>query len=213
MVGVFVTSGEKLTAQEKPCSPSSERNQGAILAQLKEHLRPSDQYILEVGSGTGQHAVFFGQHLPDVIWQTSDVEDNHAGINMWLREYDLAHVLSPLVYQIGASQWPNCEADVVFSANTLHIISMRLVKHLIQDLGAHLNPGSRVFFYGPFKYQGQFTSESNAEFEQWLKDIDPARGIRDFEVIESLMKQQQFTLYQDIPMPANNQLLIFEKQS
>ncbi len=196
---------------EKPFSPACERNQQAILAVLQEVLQDAELQLLEVGSGTGQHAVFFGRHLPNITWQTSDVADNHAGINKWLDEAQLKHVLPPLEYQIGQQQWPTADIDVVFSANTLHIISIELVQQLIDDMGKNLQAGTRVVFYGPFKYQGAFTSESNAQFDLWLKDIDPQRGIRDFETIKLWMGKQGFILQQDINMPANNQVLLFEK--
>ena len=125
----------------------------------------------------------------------------------------MSHVLSPLEYQIGMHSFPSVAADVVFSANTLHIISETLVEKLISDLGESLKEGARALFYGPFKYKGEFTSESNADFEIWLKEIDPLRGIRDFEHINDLMRSQGFKFIDDIKMPANNQLLIFEKQS
>ncbi len=202
-----------MTEAEKPFSPACERNQAVILSQLQKLLRNTDLQVLEIGSGSGQHAVYFGQNLPQVSWQTADVTSNHCGIQMWLQEANLDNVLPPLAYEIGRDQWPVKNTDVVFSANTLHIISEALVKQLIQDLGGHLKAGNRVLFYGPFKYNGEFTSESNAEFELWLKDIDPLRGVRDFEVVEQLMSKQGFILLEDISMPANNQLLLFEKQT
>lgn len=200
-----------MTDTIKPFSPSCERNQLAILNALKENFTNGVQQVLEIGSGTGQHAVYFAQHLSKITWQTSDIKENHAGIQMWLDESHLDNVKSPIEYQIGQNQWPEGKVDVVFSANTLHIISFELVKVLINDLGQNLKKGTRVMFYGPFKYQGEFTSESNAVFEQWLKEIDPLRGIRDFEVIIELMYEQGFILRLDINMPANNQLLIFER--
>ncbi len=202
-------NGQKLDI--KPVAPACERNQAVILEQLKQQLRAEDRLILEIGSGTGQHAVYFGEHLKHITWQTSDVQSNHPGIQMWLDEAELSNVLSPLGYEIGQTEWPNCQADVIFSANVLHIISMEMVKQFMRDLGENLRPGNRVMFYGPFKYRDEYTSESNADFDLWLKDKDPKRGIRDFEHIEQMMQQQGFTLVQDIAMPANNQLLIFEK--
>ena len=198
---------------EKPFSPSCERNQDVVLQTLKTPLRPKDKSVLEIGSGTGQHAVYFGKHIPHITWQTADVKENHAGINMWLEEAGLENVLSPLRYRIVQDSWPTLHADVVFNANVVHIISESLVEKLINDLGENMQNGQRVIFYGPFKYEGQYTSPSNADFDVWLKDIDPSRGIRDIERIESLMKQQMFNLVKDIPMPAHNQFLIFEKQT
>lgn len=196
---------------EKPFAPACERNQEVILQVLKMNLRTDDKNILEIGSGTGQHAVYMGKHLSGITWQTADVKDNHDGINMWLNEADLENVLPPIDYQIGHSQWPAVVADVVFSANVLHIISEELVERFIKDLGDNLQKGNRVMFYGPFKYNGQFTSESNADFQVWLKEIDSRRGIRDFEKVNELLGQQNITLIEDVTMPANNQLLIFEK--
>ena len=197
---------------EKPFSPACERNQKVILENEQKWLRPTDKHILEIGSGTGQHAVYFGQNLPHITWQTSDVMDNHAGIDMWLAESAAENVKSPLTYEIGRHKFPTVNADVVFSANTLHIISEDLVKQLIVDLGESLKPACRVMFYGPFKYRGEFTSQSNAEFDLWLQDVDPLRGVRDFESIHDLMRQQNFVMITDVTMPANNQLLLFEKQ-
>jgi len=196
---------------EKHFAPACERNQAVILQVIQQYLRTSDKHILEIGSGTGQHAIYFGRGLPHIRWQTSDVAANHTGINMWLHEAGLENVLPPAEYEIGHNKWPVENTDVVFSANTVHIISEALVKRLILDLGENLEHGARVMFYGPFKYQGEFTSESNAEFDLWLKDIDPLRGVRDFESIEALMKAQGFALIEDLSMPANNQLLLFEK--
>ncbi len=197
--------------KEKPFAPACERNQEVILSILQKKLRKTDRRILEIGSGTGQHAVYFGLNLPHIIWQTSDVKENHVGINMWIDEVKLTNVLPPMEYEIGSSQVSASNIDVVFSANTLHIISEPLVYQLIQDLAENLKAGTRVMFYGPFKYQGKFTSESNADFDLWLKDIDPLRGIRDFEEVNNLMKAQGFTMVEDIVMPANNQFLVFEK--
>ncbi|MCX7553763.1 DUF938 domain-containing protein [Marinicella sp. S1101] len=196
---------------EKPFSPACERNQAVILEQLRELLSTTGQSILEVGTGTGQHAVYFAAKLPHIIWQTADLIEKHAGINLWLSDANLTNALPPVEYAIGHSQWPDGQYDVVYSANVLHIISEALVVLLIKDLGAHLKEAARVIFYGPFKYGGQYTADSNADFNEWLKARDPQSGIRDFAVIESLMQQQNFKLVSDITMPANNQLIVFEK--
>ncbi len=202
-----------MSETEKPFAPACERNQAIILEVLQRVLRPTDKNILEIGSGTGQHAVYIGEKLPDIIWQTSDVKNNHTGIRMWLEEKKLDNVRPPVEYEIGRSKWPVKNIDLVFSANTIHIISETLVKQMIQDLGQHLLLGNRVLFYGPFKYQGDFTSESNAEFDVWLKEQDPLSGIRDFELIDDTLNTYGFELVEDIQMPAHNQFLVFEKLS
>ena len=202
---------EPLTEVEKPFAPACERNQEAILEALQSILRDTDKHILEVGSGTGQHAVYLGERLPAIIWQTSDLIEKHEGIKMWLSEAGLKNVVSPIEYKAGKSKLDATNIDVVFNANIIHIISEILVEKLIEDLGAALKNGARVLFYGPFKYQGEYTSESNADFDLWLKDNDGLSGIRDVEVIKKLMNNQSFVFIDDIQMPANNQLLVFEK--
>ncbi len=198
---------------EKPFAPACERNQAIILEVLQRVLRPTDKHIFEMGSGTGQHAVYIGEKLPQIIWQTSDIKSKHAGIDMWLDEMNLSNVMPPVEYEIGHSEWPVKDVDVVFSANIIHIISEILGMQMIQDLGQNLKAGNRVMLYGPFKYQGDFTSESNAEFDVWLKENDPLSGIRDFELTEKLFNNQGLKLVEDIHMPANNQFLVFEKCS
>lgn len=200
-----------MTVIEKPFAPACERNQAVILEQLQQWLSTPGQSVLEIGSGTGQHAVYFAAQIPHITWQTADVIEKHAGINLWLADARLTNVLPPVEYAIGHSQWPDGQYDVVYSSNVLHIISEALVELMISDLGAHLKKAAQVIFYGPFKYSGQYTADSNADFDQWLQAHDPQSGIRDFEVIESLMQQQRFKLVKDITMPANNQLLVFEK--
>lgn len=196
---------------EKPFAPACERNQQVILEVLNKHLTADCKNILEIGSGTGQHAVYMAAKLPQINWFTSDVRINHDGINQWLNESQLDNVSKPFAYEVGVDVWPNVDADVVFTANTLHIISLDLVTKLIDDIGKNLTKGARLMIYGPFKYQGEYTSTSNADFDQWLKDIDERRGIRDFEFIQDSLRRQKFLLIDDIKMPANNQFLIFEK--
>lgn len=196
---------------EKPVSPACERNQQVILDVMKKVIQPEDSRLLEIGSGTGQHAVFMSPHFPDLIWQTSDLIDNRAGIELWLSEKKLAQLKSPIVYQAGTTDFPPKDFDVVFTANTLHIMPWENVKDLVGDLGDHLKTGARAVIYGPFNYQGEFTSESNAKFEMWLKEQNPESGIRDFEKVYELMCVQGFELLSDQTMPANNRCLVFKK--
>ena len=196
---------------EKPFAPACERNQTDIGKQLKRLIAAGTKRVLEIGSGTGQHAVYFAQLMPEVTWYTSDVTENHAGIKLWLDEFQLINTKPPITYEVGVDTLPVHFPDVVFSANTIHILPVHLVQQLISDLGTALSTASQVVFYGPFKYKGEFTSASNADFDQWLKDTEPHRGIRDFELINAWMQQQGFCLSEDIKMPANNQLLVFKK--
>jgi cyclopropane fatty-acyl-phospholipid synthase-like methyltransferase len=197
---------------EKPYAPACERNQQVILNVLKKIIdRNSNKKLLEIGSGTGQHAVFMAPHFPKLSWQTADLLENHAGINMWLQQADSVNILQPIELQIGSTEFPNTHFDVVFTTNTLHIMSWLNVQQLIKQLGQHLNSGSQVIIYGPFKYQGQFTTDSNAQFDLWLKQQNPLSGVRDFEKIVDLMADSTFNLVEDISMPANNQILYFLK--
>jgi len=197
----------------KPYSQASENNKKPILAIL-EDIFADNKHILEIGSGTGQHAVFFAQNLPHLLWQTSDLLSNHQGINMWLDESTLTNVQPPILLDLNEA-WPtptnNLPIDGVFSANTLHIISWSLVVKLFEGLSQNLSLGGKACFYGPFKYQDAFTTDSNAEFDSWLKDRDGNSGIRDIEDVLLLADSVGLKLIKDHQMPANNQLLHFEK--
>ena len=196
---------------EKPFAPSCERNQEVILDALKSIIKPIDNNLLEIGSGTGQHAVYMAPHFPELFWHTSDLKENHAGINMWIDESNHENIVNPLEYQVGKTDFPMVNADVVFTTNTFHIMSWQNVQKLIKQLGKNLNNGADIIIYGPFNYDGQFTSKSNADFDVWLKQQNPLSGIRDFESILSLMIDSNMQLLADIKMPANNRILHFIK--
>ncbi len=195
----------------KPCAPSCERNQEVILDVLKQIIAPADKHLLEIGSGTGQHAVFMAPNFPHLQWQISDLLENHSGINMWLNEGNLDNVSAPIVYQSGKSEFPDMELDIVFTTNTLHIMSWKSVEIMISQLSENLKKGAKIIIYGPFNYNGQFTSDSNAKFDVWLKEQETHRGIRNFEDIVQLMAENGIRLKQDIEMPANNRILYFYK--
>ena len=193
----------------KPFSQSCENNKQAILTALTgEFLQP--QRILEIGTGSAQHAVYFAAQLPHLTWQTSDLACNHAGIHSWLDSVSLANLQRPILLDLN-QPWPIDNVDGIFTANTLHIVSWRLVKNFFQGVGEHLSSDGKLCIYGPFNYQGQFTSQSNADFDVWLKNIDVERGIRDIEAISQLANQQGLILRDDHAMPANNRLLVFVK--
>lgn len=195
---------------DKPYSESSEQNRAPILAILRE-LFADRSHVLEIGSGTGQHAVYFGAALPHLRWQTADVRQYHPGIAAWLAEAALPNVLPPLELDVNHIDWHSGRYDAVFSANTLHIMSWPEVKKCFEGIERVLKPGGVLGVYGPFNYDGQFTSESNARFDQWLKARDPASGVRDFEAVDALAHQQGLTLVQDHAMPANNHMLVWVK--
>ncbi len=195
----------------KPFAPSCERNQTVILDVLKSIITNSDKHLLEIGSGTGQHAIFMAPNFPHMQWHTSDLKQNHAGINMWLDDAKLDNISAPIVYESGQSDFPDIDVDIVFTTNTLHIMSWQNVKNLIKQLGEKLKSGAKIIIYGPFNYNGRFTSESNAKFDVWLKEQELHRGIRNIENIVQLMADVDIGLEQDIEMPANNRILCFYK--
>jgi SAM-dependent methyltransferase len=194
----------------KPYSESSEQNRDPILAVLRDAFADRS-HVLEIASGTGQHAVYFGAELPHLTWQTSELPENHAGILAWLEETTLDNVLPPLALDVNDPDWPVGTVDAVFNANTVHIVSWPAVERMFAGIGRVLAPGGIVCLYGPFNYGGRFTSESNARFDVWLKNRDPASGVRDFEAVDALAAAQGLELIDDVEMPVNNRTLIWRR--
>lgn len=194
----------------KPFSQACENNKQPILNKIQPLLT---QYtnILEIGSGTGQHAIHFSQAMPHLNWQTSDLPINHAGINQWINESDVPNVKKPIVIDL-YQPWPITNVEVIYTANTLHIINFELVGLFFKAVNKHLLSNGILCIYGPFKYNGQFTSPSNADFDLWLKERDLGSGIRNIEDILTLATKASLNLINDYEMPANNRLLIFKKQ-
>jgi cyclopropane fatty-acyl-phospholipid synthase-like methyltransferase len=195
---------------DKPFAESCEQNREPIIAVLRE-VFADRRHVLEIGSGTGQHAVYFASELPHLVWQTADVPQHHAGIRLWLEEAALPNVLPPLALEVNDTSWHSGRYDAVFSANTLHIMSWPEVEKFFAGVGEVLEAGGVLAVYGPFNYHGAFTSESNARFDAWLKARDPASGVRDFEAVDALARAQGLVLQQDIAMPANNRTLVWRR--
>lgn len=194
---------------DKPFSAASERNREPILAVLREHF--SDRrHVLEIGTGTGQHAVHFAAALPQLVWQTSDRDENHEGIRLWLAEAALPNTRPPLTLDV-AGVWPSEHFDAVFSANTLHIMSWAEVEQMFMHLPQVLADDAKLVIYGPFNYNGHFTSDSNAAFDASLRAAVPHRGIRDFEEVDKLAQSAGLHLVEDRTMPANNRCLIWQR--
>jgi len=160
--------------------------------------------VLEIRSGTGQHAAYFAAALPHLKWQASDVAEHLAGIRMWVGE-DAA----PIELDVD-KPWPAVLADAVFSANTAHIMSWPQVERMLEGIG-RMHSLKLFCLYGPFHYGGRATSESNARFDAMLRTTDPASGVRNFEDIQVLAQRCGLTLVEDNPMPANNRLMVFKK--
>ncbi|MEA3412005.1 MAG: DUF938 domain-containing protein [Pseudomonadota bacterium] len=195
----------------KPFSEACEQNKLPILEVIGPTFAETES-VLEVGSGTGQHAVFFAASMPHLRWQTADVPDSHSGIRVWLEEAALPNVLPPIRLDV-AGEWPRKTFDGVFSANTAHIMSLSEVEAMFRGVARVLRPDGLFALYGPFNYRGAYTSRSNAEFDRWLKARDPNSGIRDFEYLNVLAETLGLSLVADHAMPANNRTLIWRKSS
>ncbi len=196
----------------KPFSQACENNKAPILQVLKQAFSDVSQ-VLEVGSGTGQHAVYMAEHLPHLKWQPSDQSVYLPGVRLWCSEYAGDNLLAPVELDVTQAQWPVVQADAVFTANTLHIMSWAMVEVFFKGVGALLPEAGKLCIYGPFNYQGAYTSESNQAFDHYLRERDPLSGIRDFEAIEQLAKSAGFTLVTDHAMPANNRLMEWRKSA
>ena len=194
----------------KPYSESCVQNQAPILKILQETLA-NQQRVLEIASGTGQHAVYFGHALPHLSWQTSELPQNHEGILAWLGETKLPNVLPPVAIDVNDDQWPVEAVDTVFNANTVHIISWPEVERMFTGITRVLNAGGILCLYGPFNYEGKFTSKSNARFDAWLKSRNRNSGVRDFEAINQLAEMHGLFLLKDATMPNYNQTLIWQR--
>ena len=194
----------------KSYSESCEENKYPILNVLK-HEFAGARIVLEIGSGTGQHAVFFAEHLTQLLWQPSDVIESHASIIAWIADSGLDNVLPPLELDVAKHHWPDHQYDGVFSANTTHIMSWPQVVELFNGIGNIIKTGGKFCLYGPFNYGGNYTSESNAHFDRWLKARDPDSGIRDFEVLDEMARSHQLKLINDYEMPVNNRTLVWQK--
>jgi cyclopropane fatty-acyl-phospholipid synthase-like methyltransferase len=194
----------------KPSAPACERNRDPILAVLREHFADR-RSVLEIGSGTGQHAVYFAKALPHLRWQTSDVAENLLGIRAWLDEESLSNTPPPLLLDVNDA-WPAATFDAVFSANTLHIMSWTEVQRCFAQLPSVLASSATVAIYGPFNYGGKFTSDSNAAFNDWLQARGAHMAIRDFEAVDALATAIGLRLIADMAMPANNRVLVWQAE-
>jgi len=194
----------------KPFSESCEQNKHVILDVIKNVFTKPGK-LLEIGSGTGQHAVFFAPALPYLQWVPTDREENLSGIQRWLDEIDAENIMSLQSLDVEQNDWPIESTDYVFSANTVHIMSWKAVQALFSGLENKMNKGGLLALYGPFNYNGAYSSDSNARFDLWLKQRDPLSGIRDFDDLDQLAQQAGLSFVHDYEMPANNRILVWEK--
>jgi SAM-dependent methyltransferase len=192
----------------KRSSPACERNRGPILEALKPRLRAVSK-VLEIGSGTGQHAAFFGAAMPWLVWQTSDLPENHPGIRAWLEETPRANLPPPLALDVSDRPWPVESADCVFSANTAHIMSWPEIESMFDGVSDVLPDDGLFCLYGPFVHAGRHVSESNRAFDESLRARAPHMGIRELRELETLAAGAGLLLEEVLPMPANNHLLVW----
>lgn len=196
---------------KKMFSSACERNADPILNVLREEFARVER-VLEIGSGTGQHAVHMGQHLPHLIWQTSDLENYHPSIHAWLEEAGLVNVLPPITLDMQHPAWPSAGFDAAYSANTCHIMSWEQVQAMFDGVGKLLPAGGVFCVYGPFNIDGQFTSDSNARFDEALRAQALHMGLRDRADVLALAEQSGLALHADHAMPANNRVLVWHRR-
>jgi cyclopropane fatty-acyl-phospholipid synthase-like methyltransferase len=199
----------------RPYAPACDRNRDPILAVLQRHFADRER-VLEIGSGTGQHAVYFAAAMPWLRWQCSDCADALPGIRQWLDEAALANTPEPVPLDVARGPWPRADSrhrrfDAVFSANTLHIMGWPEVECFFAGLDDALEDDATVVVYGPFNYAGRYTSDSNREFDGWLKARDPKSGIRDAEAVDALARRIGLLRVEDVAMPANNRSLVWRR--
>lgn len=191
-------------------SEACARNRGPILEVLRGVFSASTR-VLEVGSGTGEHAAFFAGMLPHLQWQPTDVAAHLPGIAAWGDAVALPNLRAPLELDVDTVVWPVAGADAVFTANTLHIMSWDSACHFFQGIGRVLQPGGMLAVYGPFSDNGRHTAESNARFDAFLRGRDPLSGVRDWQAVDGLAKMQGLSLSADHAMPANNRILVWRR--
>ncbi|WOX04047.1 DUF938 domain-containing protein [Microbulbifer pacificus] len=190
-----------------PDAPSTGRNREPIFEQLRRLLAHSRR-VLEVGSGTGQHAVYFAPRLPHLLWQTSERVQNLHEVQAWLASSPADNLPPPLPLDV-TGEWPQLRVDTLFTANTLHIMPASAVESFFARLPQVLEPGGQLIVYGPMKIAGNYIGSGNADFDVWLKEQDSLRGIRDLEWLDQLAEAQGLRRTENNFLPAHNQLLVW----
>lgn len=200
-----------MNSDKRRFAPACERNREPILQVLRSVL-PASGRLLEVGSGTGQHAAWFASAFPRIEWQPSDVAENLDSINAWRQHESRANVLPAMELDLARYAWPEQHYDAVVCINTIHIVSWELVQALIAGAGRSLRQDGAFYVYGPYRYRDRPLEPSNENFDQWLRDRDPLSGIREFEAINDLADRAELEFAEDRPMPANNRSIWWRKR-
>lgn len=196
---------------EKFFSEACERNKEPIFKVLRQVIGPHNRRLFEIGSGTAQHAIFLAPFFPHVEWTCSERKSAVDSMNRNIKAAGVANIRPSFTFDAGKDEFPRLHADLIFTANTFHIMHWKECKSLIKLLGNRLQKNAKVMIYGPFNYEGKFTSPSNEEFDQWLKNRDPLSGIRAFEDVNKAMLKQGFALEKDYEMPSNNRMLVYNR--
>lgn len=217
MINGDANNNQSIAPAGVPFSQACENNKQPILEVLQKELQDA-KHVLEIGSGTGQHSVYFAPRLAHLTWQTSDVFAHHDTINAWHTAYPAPNLYAPLTFDLPCDSMPFNRAmttsyDAVFTANTLHIISWSLVEKLFELVGNTLPANGKLIIYGPFNNNGHYTSESNRQFDRSLRQRDSRSGIRDLQEVIKVAKENHLLLSHQYVMPANNQVLVFQKKS
>ena len=194
----------------KPFSQAAQQNQASITEVLRDEFK-NLEHILEIGSGSGQHAVYFCAQMPHLIWQPSDLNKNLAGISTWIEEATLANILNPIELDV-CKNWPDTSYDGAYAANVAHIMHWHEIEAMFAGVGEKLKPSGVFCLYGPFNEHGEYTSESNRAFDQWLQDRDPNSCIRDKEDLNKLAIKHSLESLNEWVMPANNKILSWVKK-
>lgn len=198
-------------ADTRRFAPSTNRNREAILEVLARHVGEGAR-VLEIASGSGEHATFFAEKLPVAWWQPSDPDPNAiASIDAWRAELGATHVKPAIELDVTRSRWPLDEADVVVCINMIHIAPWRACEALMAGAGAVLRPGGVLYLYGPFRRDGAHTAPSNEAFDVSLRATDPSWGLRDLEAVLAEAAKHDLRLEEVAPMPANNFSVVFRK--
>lgn len=193
-------------------SQPAANNQEPILEQLKS-LFAEPATVLEIGSGSGQHAVAFAGALPHLTWQPSDQGRYLEGLKINLAKLAPPNVRPVVTLDIAAEPWPVTGFDHIYLANVVHIAPEAVLEPLFRQAARLLPAGGLLCLYGPYRYGGEFTTESNERFDAWLRAQNPASGIRDVETVEALATEHGLGFEADHAMPANNQLLVFAQEN
>lgn len=209
-------ANQQANLMQLPFSQACENNQEPIRQVLSYYLQNAHALqqekatLLEIGSGTGQHGAYITAKHTGLHWFPTDQKENLDGIRAWVQYSGNENFYDPVELDINQPAWPGDPVDFVFSANTAHIMSWPEVERMFAFLPQVLKSGGHFLLYGPFNYNGRFTSDSNAQFNEWLKAQAPHRAIRDFEKVNALAETQGLSFVKDHAMPANNRTLVWQ---